>query len=764
MKNLLRLTLLLLAFLSATVSFAQVGLTASGGTGTGTFTTLKAAFDAINLGTHQGNIVITITGTSTETLTATLNASGSGGASYSAILIKPSGAAFITGSISGHLIDLNSANNVTIDGLNTSGNSLTISNAGIASASTIRFANDASNNVVTRCTLLGSTTSFGVVYFGPGTTTGNDNNTVSYCNIGAAGANNPQNGIYSAGTSVLIDNSGNTISNNNIYDYFNTTNASSGMNINSYNSAWTITTNRLYQTANRVYTSAGSHYGIFITSGAGYTITGNVIGYANSAGTGTTNMIGLSSGALTGTFPSAYGVGGVAIAAKYAAINCAFTTGGTVSSIQNNTIAGFALYTNSNTSGTFGVFCGIAVTSGNANIGTVTGNNIGTPTSSIYIATANSGGAIAGIYTTSSNTVTIQNNVLQNLDAMGTSATTAGSINGINTEGAGGTVIVSGNTIGGTATPSLRLGNLTTGPNLSNVGTTFGTASGTSLFQGIRNAQTGTVTIGTQTAPNIVRNATINSTGSLALYRGIYVAGGTTSVTYNTISNLSSVSTGASYSSAGLAGIGILMISAINGVIANNTINGLSLTNTAASGYTLGGIVYNTPVTSITVSKNKIYGLSNAGTGTSVTAPPTATGIFIRDGSGAATSIDNNMISLGNGEATNTAFFGIWAQYNTAAATTLKIYHNSVNIEGAATSGAQPSFCFQRGDLSTTAAGVYTVDAKNNIFSNTRSGGTGKHYAISNNYGAVTSNATGWGANASDYNVLNGNAATIGFW
>ena len=100
MKNLLRLTLLLLAFLSATVSFAQVGLTASGGTGTGTFTTLKAAFDAINLGTHQGNIVITITGTSTETLTATLNASGSGGASYSAILIKPSEATFSTARLS----------------------------------------------------------------------------------------------------------------------------------------------------------------------------------------------------------------------------------------------------------------------------------------------------------------------------------------------------------------------------------------------------------------------------------------------------------------------------------------------------------------------------------------------------------------------------------------------------------------------------------------------------------------------------------------
>jgi hypothetical protein len=101
------------------------------------------------------------------------------------------------------------------------------------------------------------------------------------------------------GTSSAIDNSGNIISNNNIFDYFNSSTATNGMNINSGNSAWTITNNKLYQTSNRVYTSAGTHNGIFITSGAGYTITGNTIGFANSSGTGTTNMIGLTSGVLS---------------------------------------------------------------------------------------------------------------------------------------------------------------------------------------------------------------------------------------------------------------------------------------------------------------------------------------------------------------------------------------------------------------------------------------------------------------------------------
>ncbi len=765
MKKVYALTImmLLLAFISATNGFTQVGLTATGGIPTGSYATLKAAFDAINNGTHTGIIAITITGTTTETASAALNASG-GSASYTAVSIQPSGVAVISGAISGHLIDLNGADNVTIDGLNAGGNSLTISNTGTSSASTIRFFADATNNVVTNCSLQGSTIIFGVVYFGGGTVTGNDNNTISNCNIGPAGANLPLNGIYSFGTSTAIDNSGNTITNNNIFDYFNASLATSGMNINSNNSAWTITSNRLYQTANRTYSSAGTHNGINITTGSGYTITGNIIGYANSGGTGTTNMIGLTSGSLGGTFPSSYTVGGAANATKYVGINCAFTTGGAMSSIQNNTIAGFALYTASSTSSTFGVFCGIGVSSGNVNIGTAAGNMIGTATSSIYTATTISAGAIAGIYVTSSNTVTIQNNILQNLDAMGATATTAGSINGINTEGAGGTVVVSGNTIGNTTNPNLRMGNLTTGTNLSNVGTTFGTASGTSLFQGIRNAQTGTVTIGTVNSPNIIRNVNLNSTGSLALYRGIYAAAGTTSVSYNTISSMTSPSGGTSYSGGGLAGIGILVVGCTNPVISYNTISGLSLTNAGTSGYTLAGIVYNTPVTSVTVSKNRIWGLSNASASVSVTAPGTATGIFIRDGGSANTTIDNNMISLGNGQSSNTAFIGIWSQYLTSAATTLKIYYNSVNIEGTVTAGAQPSMCLQRGDFSTTASTLFTIDARDNIFINTRTGGTGKHYTLANNYGAAISSSTGWGANASNYNVLNGNAATIGYW
>ncbi|MFZ4523060.1 MAG: T9SS type A sorting domain-containing protein [Bacteroidales bacterium] len=759
------LIMLLMMLFASAVGFAQVTLSATGGTLTGTYTTLKDAFGAINSGTHTGAIAITITGTTTETASAVLNASGTGLSSYTDLSIQPSGVAAINGNIFGYLVDLNGADHVTFNGLNAGGNSLTISNTGTTSSSTIRLYNDATGNLITKCSILGSTIVSGVINFGSGVTTGNDNNTISYCNIGPASTDLPICGIYSSGTSLTADNSSNIVTDNNIYDYYNASSSTAGMNINSFNSAWTITNNRFYQTASRVFTSSGTHYGIFINSGSAYSISNNTIGYANSTGTGTTNLIGLTSGSLGGTFPGAYTTGGAANQTRYAAIYCTFLVGGAVSSIQGNTIAGFAIYTSYSSSVTFGIFGGIAVTAGNANIGTVTGNTIGTPASSIYTASTGSGGSICGIYVSSANTVTVQNNLIQNLDAMGTIATATGAMNCINIEGTGGTIIVSGNTIGNANNPNLRMGNLTTGAFLSNAGTTFGQATGSGIFYGIRNTNTGTVTLGASGLPNIIRNAYQNSTNANALFRVILSSAGTVNVSYNTIQNISSGAAGVSYGSGGLAGVGILMATGSqNPVVTNNTISGLSLTNSGTGGYTLAGIVYHNPAGSVTVSKNRISGLSNASTSVSTTAPGTATGIFIANGAGVPTSIDNNMISLGNGQTTNTTFIGIWPQLLASVATTMKIYYNTINIEGSVATGAQPSMCIQRGDFSTTAATTFTIDARNNIFSNTRSGGTGKHYALANSYGASASSATGWGANATNYNVLNGNTATIGYW
>ncbi|GAA4150257.1 hypothetical protein GCM10022217_03080 [Chryseobacterium ginsenosidimutans] len=118
---------------------AQISLTATAGTTTGTYTTLKGAFDAINAGTHQGAITINVTANTTETASAVLNASG-GTSLYTSVLIKPATGvtATITSADTVATIKFNGADNVTIDGSNngTSSRNLSISNTYVATTGT----------------------------------------------------------------------------------------------------------------------------------------------------------------------------------------------------------------------------------------------------------------------------------------------------------------------------------------------------------------------------------------------------------------------------------------------------------------------------------------------------------------------------------------------------------------------------------------------------------------------------------------------------
>src|SRR4029079_17476333 len=116
---------------------------------------------AINAGTHQGAINVWILGNTTETASAVLNASGTGSAAYTSVVMVPSGARTVSGTLAAPLIDLNGADVVTIDGLNSGGNSLTLANANTsatAGTSTVRFINGAQNNTVKRCNIQGSST------------------------------------------------------------------------------------------------------------------------------------------------------------------------------------------------------------------------------------------------------------------------------------------------------------------------------------------------------------------------------------------------------------------------------------------------------------------------------------------------------------------------------------------------------------------------------------------------------------------------------
>ena len=324
------------------------------------------------------------------------------------------------------------------------------------------------------------------------THTTNTTNTIS-SNTSLTFTNYPVNAIYSNGSSAAIDNSGNTLDNNQISDYYNNASVSNGINLTGTgNSGWTITSNKLFQSAARLYTAAQTHNGITIGTGAGYTITGNTIGFANNSGAGNTLLIG-NTVLPTGTFPTSFSTTGTANATRYIAINMALTAGGTASSIQGNTIGGIALYTSSGAGTTNGIVCGINLTAGNANIGTVTGNTIGTTSgqANIYAVNTSGGGAVVGIYATSTGTVNIQNNSIGAVDAMGTTVTLSGAFTGIDVAGTGGIYTINNNTIGNSTANNIRTGYALTGGNLASGGTLTSTTGTTSPMVGIRSTATG---------------------------------------------------------------------------------------------------------------------------------------------------------------------------------------------------------------------------------------------------------------------------------
>lgn len=715
-------------------SFAQVNVGAT------PYTTLKGAFDAINAGTHTGAIAITITGNTTETASASLDSSGNGaGSNYTSITIQPSGGAArtISASFAGYLINLNGADNVTIDGLNTGGNSLTISNSNTGIAGAIKFINDATNNVITNCTLSGSTISAtdGVVNFSTGKILGNDNNTISNSTISGVGSNLPSNCIQASGTSTAIGNANITITGCSIQDYFNAATASYGMTLGIGSDAWLITNNKFFQTGTRTYTTANTHSAIIIFNGAGYSVTGNTIGFAAADGSGV------------------YTMGGT-VATRFVGINMNAGTTAAVNSVQGNTVAGISLATSSGATTNNGVLCGIYLGAGNFNIGNITPNTIGATTgvNSLAATPTTSQGAVVGICCVTTGSALIQNNTFGAMSSSGSTASVAGGLFGVYVgTNVPASLTITGNTFGNAAADNMR-------------GGTNGLTTGSSLVAGINyTLNTGSPVI--NITNNTFQNFTSYGTGVSGYVRGIFTstfAGGpAVTISNNTITNLNSnAANSLSTVTTGVQGISLNTGSAC--VISGNTISNLNNTNTGTGGYTVSGIGISSTANPKIVN-NIIYNLSNASTSTTVTTPGFASGIIVRSATTSDT-IANNMITLGAGQTTNTSFIGIHLSNVAAPNPVSNIFYNTIYISGTVTSGAQPSFCIARTDFSATAR---TPEAyiRNNIFDNVRTGGTGKHYAIGNNYGAAASSSTGWSPSACDYNVLNSaDTSTIGWW
>ena len=703
-------------------AFAQVDVTATGGVNA-SYATLGAAFTAINAGTHTGTINIGISASTVEgAVVATLNASGTGSASYGSVTIRPTGGAprtiVGTPAAGSPMIDLNGADNVTIDGLNTGGNSLIIQNTTVsttAGTSTIRLINDATGNLIQNATINGAATgaSTGTILFSTTTgATGNDNNFVTACNIGPVGATFPTNAIFSSGTTTTqaTRNSGCQVTNCNIFDFYNAAGGITASGINLAGSTdWTITGNSFYQTASRAQVAGGGYIviGVSDTSGVNFVISNNFIGgsAASAGGTAWTET-----GATTHTF-----------------IGIRMSVGSaTPSSLQNNTIQNI----NNTTSTTSTVNAGISAVTGAMNIGTTTGNTIGAATGTGSITWTSAGanqfaGILAG--TGTPNGINISNNTLGSWTVGGTAVTT---LYGIRFQGAATAAgyTVSNNTIGSTTTANSITNN-------SN-----------GVFVGISGTQT---LFPATVSNNTIQNLQCTSTGASASLRGIELTGSINgqTISANTIANFSTTSTNTS-SSSGTAIIAITLTgSATSGnTITTNTIRDLASTTAGATAvYNQGIVITSTPGT--TISRNFIYNLTTASTSTT----SSIVGIQLFNSS-ATENIYNNMIRLGTGVGNNPIIRGVYD--NSASSSPTNIYFNSIFIDGTQGANVVNTSCINKVVAS-------TMDVKDNILWNNRAStgapgsNAGRHYAINTTSGNPTSN----------YNDLYtpNNGGTIGF-
>ncbi len=761
-SRLLSRVVLICLFAFVCIATANSQVTVSGSTALdGSYSNLGAVFTALNGGGSQvGNsIVVTISSNITETGNDSL-AQGD----WHKLTINPSGAITVSGNLttSGRsLINFNGADRVIIDGLNASGNSLTISNTATGFTNTILFRNDASNNKITNCTINGSGTSSinGVIMFGAGTTTGNDNDTVSNCNVAPAGSNLPTNSILSSGTSSTIDNSSILIDNNNIYDYWNAAAASYAINIVSTNANssnnWTISGNRFYQTARRTISGSFTSYIINIGTGDGATITNNILGYSSSTQTGTYIL-------STGATLSTNSVQLIAIAVSGTTATTASIQGNTIAAFRDTTAGGLA-------TGVTNAFTGIYIAgTASANIGNVAFNTIGSTSGTASIAMVGSSNqslspfpatGVTGIHLATTGSVNVSNNKLGGFSStILTSSTNTCNSFGIYNTNSIATLTIDNNIVGNTTTNNMVAG--TAGSSTVAVGVGIYLVSLSSTGNG------STVAVTNNTVQNF--NMFSSSSSTSTFVRGIVTPTASTvgsmNISNNIIHDLTSNSQATTaVSSINFAAQGILLGYGLNPVVSGNTIYNIQDTTNAssASSITVGGIGISS-AQNPRVFNNKIYSLKNTCTSVSATAPPVVSGIQVISAQN-QDSIYNNMIELGtyggSSDASNRAMIGIWAKHGTTPDPIDYIFHNTVNIEGTVTSGALNTFCFLRGDLSTATVRVQTVVLKNNIFTNTRTGGTGKHYAIGNNtgYTGATSVLTGW---TSDYNILYSSVST----
>ncbi len=689
-----KLGLFLIVVCCSLLAHAQVTLTATAGTTTGSYTNLKAAFDNINNGVHKGIIQILLNGNTVETATAQINASTFpfGSVDYQSISIKPQTGlnVTITGNIAGSLISLNDADYVTIDGVG-NGTSLVISNSNTTtSAAALVFNNGAFYNNIKNCTFEGfANASGGIIRF---TTSGVQNtyNIIENCTIDGKSVTPVGINLSLGGSTSLAPN---IIRNNKIVNCYNPA-INNNIGINIGNGACVIDSNSIYNTAAISTAITTRFYGIYTNGANSFAITkitNNFIGgnavYAN----GTANITNTG----TNTTSNFYGV--------YLIPNSA--TSFYPIEVENNIIKNVAINHNST---------GLATSSG---IYILTTNCFGlnfsiqkNEVTNISVVNNNGTADFSGIYceatintTASVNTnrpnFAILNNKVYNLNMSNTLTSASVQMWGIRAR----TSAVTGTTYptGATLRPIFNIAEnkvydlTTSNPNsltafVSPLAHTF------SLPLNANVALLPKVDFIKDTIYNISNNAKTN---------------GLVGITCNVLPNKNMVSTDTCNIKNNL----IYSLGEINNADVNKVVVGIGSINGMFA-----------------IANNRIYNLfSNA---QSLNDTALLIGINLQTSFNGNSNIYNNQISLGNGVLGNPIIRGIdnYTNNTYTGDTTINIYNNSVLITGTAIGATMPSACIYRGNRNFDYSSINNskMRLQNNLLVNNRTGSSSLQYTI----------------------------------
>lgn len=693
----------------------------------GTYATISSAIDAYNTAcTISGPIVFelldaTYNATSGEVFPLTIKGNNQASATKT-LTIRP--AAGITSTVSGKstaIFRLDSAKFVTIDGRQGGSGtpkSLTIQNDSTIGGA-IQFINDAKRNLVQYADLRGASTdpTIGVVNFNTGLVNGNDSITIDNCDIHEA-ISTPASLVQSLGATAntAVYNDYITISNCNLYNFWNAAAEGNAFKISNGNNNWTITGNSIYQTAPRTGTTG--YYIFNFQHGGNYAALNGMIVTNNSIG---------GSAPLCGGTPWVQ-TGGAANQNTY------FNMGNVVrSKFNNNRMSNFDFTTTSTSAGGAGAFNMVQYINGMLDIDS---NTFGSMTdSNSIVVVAGNGGAVIAISAGASNTAgtySISANKIGGVKVSGgTSNSNSIAAISITTAGSNITYKVDNNIIGNTLA-----NNIIAWPS---------NGSGVQGVIGILNSSSANLLIRNNTIRNLT-NFFYGTVGN-SVTSGINSSAGIDTITGNNIYALANGASGQSNADASAAITGISCSQSTAGnLISQNKIYGLLEVNTGTSTVNVNGINVSGSMTASIVSKNLIHSLTTAASGI-------AAGVTGINYGGGTITVVNNMIRLGldttgTSMTTTPAIRGIHKKGGNISA-----YFNSVYIGGTgAGTGVANTYAFVRTTTGTDAA-------KNNIFMNERSnavagnGNGGAHFAFG------TNDATTF---ASDYNLYYVNSSSNG--